>query len=61
MKRIKEQWIEFSEVFGTDKVPMRTAFILNEAIKTAIRNEDITDRNKWQLLEYLAADYLSGN
>lgn len=55
-----EDWIEFKEILGTDRIPPRAAFVIANAIKEGIRRGDISKINQWQLLEYLAADYLAG-
>jgi hypothetical protein len=55
------KWIEIKRVIGTDALPPRAAFVIQQAIKKAVENGDVRERNKWQLLEYLAADYLAGN
>lgn len=48
-----------SSIFGTDKVPADSAVIINKAIEKMMKEGDIEVQNKWQLMEYLAADYLA--
>lgn len=48
-----------SSIFGTDNVPSESAVVINKAIEKMMKVGDIDVKNKWQLMEYLAADYLA--
>lgn len=52
------RWVKLEKVIGTDAIPARAALVLGQAFEKAIKNGDISERNRWQLIEYLAADYL---
>lgn len=54
------KWVEVSAVLGVEEIPLSAAFVIKKAIDLAIKNGEITQLNKWQIVEYWAADYLSG-
>lgn len=53
-----EDWVYLSDIFGPS-VPKAVAKVLYDAIEKMKENGDLSDKNKWQLLEYLSADYLA--
>lgn len=55
-----EDWTPLTKVFGSGSVPGDAAEIMKEAIKKAEKEGTITSKNRWQLIEYLCADYLGG-
>jgi ParB-like nuclease domain len=55
-----KNFVPISSVIGTDEIPAQAAAVLNRAVEKALSKGDITKKNKWQLIEYLAAEYLSG-
>ena len=57
---MKPQGVDIGRVLGGTKIPIRAAFVISKAINAAIECGDITRSNRWQLIEYLAADYLAG-
>ncbi|WP_306010487.1 ParB/RepB/Spo0J family partition protein [Bacillus sp. MMSF_3328] len=52
-------WAPLSSIFGTDNVPAESAAVINRAVEKMMNEGDIDVKNKWQLIEYLAADYLN--
>jgi hypothetical protein len=55
-----KNFVPIASVLGTDEIPAEAAATLNRAVEKALSRGDITKKNKWQLIEYLAAEYLSG-
>lgn len=61
-----DMWEHLKEVlddphaFGSNAVPGESASVIQQAIKKAEKEGTITSKNRWQLIEYLCADYLSG-
>lgn len=51
-------WHYLADIFGP-KVPAEVGALLTEVVRKMKENKDITDKNKWQALEYIAADWLS--
>lgn len=57
---IHKNFVPISSVIGTDMIPAPTAEIILRAVEKMMSAGDITSKNKWQALEYWAAEYLSG-
>ena len=55
-----DDWTYLSKIFGSNAVPAESANVMNEAIKKAEKEGTITSKNRWQLIEYLCADYIGG-
>lgn len=49
--------VALRDLFGTSYVPDKSAETIEKAIKKAVKDGEITRGDRWQLLEYLAADY----
>ncbi len=56
----EEDWTYLTKLFGSNAVPGESAKVIQQAIKKAEKEGTVTSKNKWQLIEYLCADYLSG-
>lgn len=52
--------IAFKDIFKTAYIPVESVNIIQQAIKKAEKEGAITSKNRWQLIEYLCADYLGG-
>jgi hypothetical protein len=52
-------WVYLTDIFGA-RVPREVGKVLQQALEKMQENGDVTDKNRWQMLEYLAADYLAG-
>jgi hypothetical protein len=55
-----DSWIPLSVVLGVTEVPASVAAILNKVINRLVGAGDLGTKNRWQVLEVLAADYLAG-
>ena len=54
------EWTYLAKLFGSNAVPGESAKVIQQAIKKAEKEGTITSKNRWQLIEYLCADYFSG-
>ena len=54
----EEEWTYLAKVFGSNAIPADAAEVIKQAIKKAEKERTITSKNRWQLIEYLCADYL---
>ena len=54
------EWTYLAKLFGSNAIPGDSSKIIQHAIKKAEKEGTITSKNRWQLIEYLCADYLSG-
>lgn len=54
------EWVQLSGLFGSNAIPGESAKVIQQAIKKAEKEGTVTSKNRWQLIEYLCADYLSG-
>lgn len=56
----EEEWTYLAKLFGSSAVPGESAKVIQQAIKKAEKEGTVTSKNRWQLIEYLCADYISG-
>ena len=56
----QEDWTYLTKIFGSNAIPSEAADTISKAIKKAEKEGLITGKSKWQLIESLASDYLSG-
>ena len=56
----EDEWTYLAKLFGSNAVPGESAKVIQQAIKKAEKEGTVTSKNRWQLIEYLCADYLSG-
>jgi hypothetical protein len=56
----RKGWAPLSSVVGTVDIPVAAAATIGKAIQQMIDRSEVTERNRWQALEYLAAEYLAG-
>lgn len=54
------EWTYLTKLFGSNAIPNESAKVIQQAIKKAEKEGAITSKNRWQFIEYLCADYLSG-
>lgn len=54
------EWTPLTNIFGGAAIPKESAEVIQEAVKKMMDDGQITSKNKWQFIEYLAADYLAG-
>lgn len=55
-----QEWIQLPNLFGSPAIPKAAADIITEALDKMTKDGQIGAKNKWQALEYWAADYLAG-
>ena len=55
-----QEWIQLPNIFGSPAIPKEAADIINEALDKMVKEGQVGAKNKWQALEYWAADYLAG-
>lgn len=51
-------WVYLADIFG-HKIPAEVGLLLGRLLQKMKEDKDITEKNKWQALEFLAADYLA--
>ena len=56
-----KRWVPIESVIGRNKIPSGAAKIIRKALDRMVGKGDLTNKNLWQGLEYLCADYLSGD
>lgn len=57
----EEPWVQLTDIFGSGAVPQEAADVIRQAVKKMTDDGQITSKNKWQAIEYMAAEYLAGN
>ena len=55
-----KEWVPLTGIFGSNAIPAESAEIIREALKKMADEGVIGTKNKWQAIEYLAADYMAG-
>lgn len=53
------EWTYLAKLFGSNAIPGEAAKVIQQAVKKAEKEGTVTSKNRWQLIEYLCADYLS--
>lgn len=56
----EEEWTYLAKLFGSNAVLGESAKVIQQAIKKAEKEGTVTSKNRWQLIEYLCADYIGG-
>lgn len=54
------EWVQLTNLFGSCAIPGESAKVIEQAITKAEKEGMVTSKNRWQLIEYLCADYISG-
>lgn len=54
------EWTYLTKVFGSNSIPTEAAQVIQQALKKAEKEGAIGKKNRWQLIEFLCADYLGG-
>ena len=57
----EEDWTYLTKLFGSSAIPGEAAQVIQQAIKKAEKEGTVTSKNRWQLIEYLCADYIAGS
>lgn len=55
-----QEWVQLTTLFGSAAIPKDAADVITEALKRMSEDGTVGTKNKWQALEYWAADYLAG-
>ena len=55
-----EEGTYLTKIFGSNAIPAESAATITKAIKKAEKDGAITSKNRWQLIEMLATEYLAG-
>ena len=55
-----QEWVQLTTLFGSSAVPKEAADIITEAVKKMASEGIVGQKNKWQAIEYWAADFLAG-
>jgi hypothetical protein len=53
-------WVPLATIFGGDRVPAGAAMLIQRAVQSMKERGDIGDKNLWQFIEFMAAEYLAG-
>lgn len=56
-----DDWTYLTKLFGSNAVPGDSAKVIEQAVKKAEKEGTVTSKNRWQLIEYLCADYIAGS
>lgn len=60
-ENLKEShWVSIETVIGRNMIPVSSAKIIKKAVEKMLGKGDVTKKNLWQALEYLATRYLNG-
>ena len=59
-KQGQETWVPLRKVLGTARIPETVAEVVQQCIDAMTLSGDIAEANKWQVLEYVCAEYLAG-
>ena len=51
-------WVPLESVIGRCKIPKESAKVIREAVEKMVGENNLSNANRWQALEYWAADYL---
>lgn len=54
------EWTQLTSIFGSGAVPAEAAEVIQEAVKKMVDDGIVGQKNKWQAIEYLAAEFLAG-
>jgi hypothetical protein len=53
--------VHLKDIFGTAWVPKEAASVIRDAVQKMTKAGDIGQTNRWQVLEYMAAEYVNGS
>lgn len=55
-----QEWVPLTSIFGGGAIPKEAADVIQEAVKKLCSEGVISQKNKWQAIEYWAADTIAG-
>lgn len=53
------QWVPLSSIFGTDRVPIEAARVLQQAVRMLQNQGEVEKKSLWRCIEMWAADWMS--
>ena len=56
---IEQEWVALRDIVGSAYIPQEAADVIRQAVISMESKGDISHKNRWQALEYLAANYLA--
>jgi len=56
----RQRWVPLATIFGVDEVPAQAARVMQRAVARLVELGDVSEKARWQTIEYLCADYLAG-
>jgi hypothetical protein len=59
MELADDTWVLLDDIIGRRTIPAESAQVLRKALDTAERRGDVTEKSRFQILEYWAASYLA--
>jgi hypothetical protein len=59
-RALEEGWVTIDSVIGSRVIPAEAAKVISDALDLMDMSGDLGDKNRWQGLEYMAAEYASG-
>ncbi len=54
------EWVQLTTIFGSPAIPKEAAEVIEGALKKMIEQGAVGAKNKWQAIEYWAADWSAG-
>lgn len=55
-----DRWVKLEDIIGSSVVSEGAADVIRQAVDDMVAKGIIGERNRWQAVEYMAAEYLSG-
>jgi len=55
-----QEWVQLAAIFGSPAVPKESADVIRKALDKMLEDGEVGGKNKWQAVEYWAADCLAG-
>jgi hypothetical protein len=56
----RERWVPFRIILGTDAIPPDVAVLLRQVVVMLVESGDVSEKARWQALEFVLADFLAG-
>lgn len=54
----RDGWVPLSSIFGTRAVPVEAARVIKRAVDKMVSADDVSEKARWQAIEFWAAEYL---
>jgi len=56
----RDRWVPFRIILGTDAIPPDVAVLLRMVVAQLVESGDVSEKARWQALEFVLADFLAG-